>query len=132
MVLTFLVAALLTGGILSLLASENPDGLEWSIAKVTGGAELKGNADGLHGSLAALQERLSFLPDYTFRKPEGMKPEISNNQPSSAEMGETRGNEKKAEGSRFGTSVAGIIGGLLTLGVVCLGGYLLKKRVHPV
>ena len=36
----FLLAALLTGGILSWFASERPDGLEWSIAKVTG-QELK-------------------------------------------------------------------------------------------
>ncbi|MFZ4855102.1 MAG: energy-coupling factor ABC transporter permease [Desulfuromonadaceae bacterium] len=34
--LGFLLAALLTGGILSWFASGHPDGLEWSIAKVTG------------------------------------------------------------------------------------------------
>lgn len=38
-VICFLIAALLTGGVLSRFASEQPDGLEWSIAKVTGRAE---------------------------------------------------------------------------------------------
>jgi cobalt/nickel transport system permease protein len=117
LVLAFLVLALLTGGIVSRFASENPDGLEWSITRVTGMEELKGPEEGLHGALATLQERLSFLPDYSFRKPvdvkEGTKPE-----------------EKKTEENKLGTSVAGIVGGLLTLGVAFLSGFLLKKRIH--
>ena len=44
--LSFLVAALLTGGIISWFASENPDGLEWAIAKVTGKEELTGPTTG--------------------------------------------------------------------------------------
>jgi len=35
-----MVVALLTGGVLSWLASANPDGLEWSIEKVIGRTEL--------------------------------------------------------------------------------------------
>jgi cobalt/nickel transport system permease protein len=41
----FLVMAILTGGVLSRLASERPDGLEWSIAKVTGKQPLKGGGE---------------------------------------------------------------------------------------
>jgi cobalt/nickel transport system permease protein len=115
-VLAFLVLALLTGGIVSRFASENPDGLEWSITRVTGREELKGPEEGLHGSLAAFQEKLSFLPDYSFRKP--------------AEVKEEKPEGKKAEGNKLGTGVAGIIGGLLTLGVAFLSGFLLKKSIH--
>lgn len=44
----FLLMAILTAGVLSRLASEHPDGLEWSIAKVTGKEQLKygGTTDG--------------------------------------------------------------------------------------
>jgi len=129
-VLAFLVIALLTGGIVSSFASKNPDGLEWSISKVTGMEELKGAEGGLHGSLAALQERLSFLPDYSFRKPVEVKLGASKNQSFQATMGEIKPEEKKTKGSKFGTSVAGIVGGLVTLGVVFLSGFLLKKRAH--
>lgn len=68
-VLAFLLAALLTGGIVSWFASKNPDGLEWAIARVTGKEELKGPGQGVHGMLASLQEKTAFLPDYSFRKP---------------------------------------------------------------
>ncbi len=37
---SFLLASLLIGGVLSWFVSENPDGLEWSIAKITGSPEL--------------------------------------------------------------------------------------------
>ena len=47
--LGFLVTALLSGGVLSWFASERPDGLEWSIAKVTG-QELKKDAKTVAGS----------------------------------------------------------------------------------
>ena len=67
--LAFLAAAVLTGGVFSWFASGDPDGLEWSIAKVTGKEELKGPEHGVHGVLAALQEKIAFLPDYSFRKP---------------------------------------------------------------
>ena len=35
-------AALFMGGILSHFASEDPDGLEWSLARITGSTELEG------------------------------------------------------------------------------------------
>lgn len=129
-VLAFLAVALITGGIVSLFASENPDGLEWSITRVTGMKELKGAQEGLHGPLSSLQERISFLPDYTFRKQVEVKPEAVGNQSSHAIMGETKPEDKKTEVNKLGTSVAGIVGGLLSLGVSFLSGFLLKKRIH--
>ncbi len=106
----FFAAALLTGGFVSWFASENPDGLEWAIAKVTGAEEFAASQDGLHARLAALQESLAFLPEYTFKKP-AQQPE----------------NVAGVE-SPLGTSVAGIVGGLLTLAIAFLGGILLRKK----
>jgi cobalt/nickel transport system permease protein len=71
----FLAAALLLGGVVSWFASKRPDGLEWSIAKVSGHA-------------------------------------------ASAEADATRG----------ATSLAGIGGGLVTLGAVSAAGWALRRR----
>ncbi|MGB9082465.1 MAG: energy-coupling factor ABC transporter permease, partial [Desulfuromonadaceae bacterium] len=66
-----LAVTLLTGGFVSRFASEKPDGLEWAISEVTGQKELTGPKHGIHGALALLQKKLSFLPDYSFGKPAG-------------------------------------------------------------
>ena len=108
----FLALALVTGGFISWFASEKPDGLEWSIKKVTGKEELDSAKDGLHGRLAALQEKLAFLPDYNFKKPVEKIPEAGG----------------KKEESRLGASVAGVVGALLTLGLAVLIGFILRKR----
>ena len=108
----FLALALLTGGLVSWFASEKPDGLEWAIAKVSGTEELAEPEQGLHAKLAALQESVAFLPDYTFQKPT-QQPE----------------NEAGTE-SPLGTSVAGIVGGLMTLAMALLSGILLRKSVR--
>jgi len=113
----FLVAAFLTGGIVSWFASKNPDGLEWAIARVTGNVELKGPGQGLHGALSALQKKTAFLPDYSFKKPTGPK------------MGsQPEGEKKKDEGGKLGTSVAGLIGTLMVLALAFLSGFVLKRR----
>lgn len=59
---------LFIGGGLSLVASSNPDGLEWSIQKVTGSTEVEidsKNADAVDGA-AKIQEKTAILPDYAF------------------------------------------------------------------
>ncbi len=61
----FAVAALLVGGGLSLLASSNPDGLEWSIERLTSSTELEAEGD-IYDSSSSLQDSLSFLADYGF------------------------------------------------------------------
>ena len=53
--------------VLSWFASTNPDGLEWSMAKVSGKEELEAGS-GVHRGLGALQEKTAFLPDYGFKK----------------------------------------------------------------
>ena len=55
----------LVGGILALFASAFPDGLEWSMEKVAGTAELE-SSGGIYSVFAGIQEKLSFLPDYAF------------------------------------------------------------------
>ncbi len=109
-----LTAALVIGGAFSWFASTHPDGLEWSIAKVTGKEELAGAQAGLRARLARFQEKTAFLPDYGFKSPatEAAGTEPAPSWPSVS----------------GGTSIAGIAGGLLTLGLVCLVGFGLKSR----
>ena len=107
LLIAFLAAALLTGGIVAWFASELPDGLEWAIAAVTGAEELPAAAYGTHDALAALQHKLAFLPDYALPAP-----------------GDTDRDR------RLGTSLSGIVGGLATL-ALCLGiGVLLRQRTR--
>jgi cobalt/nickel transport system permease protein len=109
-----LVVSILTGGALSWFASIHPDGLEWAMFKTSGNEEMKAPAKGLHKSLALFQEKTAFLPGYGFKAEEG-KP------------------EKEAESGALwpavesGTSVAGLVGGVLTLLVAGLIGFGLKR-----
>ena len=111
----FLALALVTGGFVSWFASENPDGLEWSITKVTGKKELEGAKGGVHGLLGGLQEKTALLPDYTFKQTAGKSD-------AAPAPGETKA------GNRLGTSLAGVVGALLTLGLALLTGVVLRKR----
>lgn len=108
-----LVAAVLSGAAFSWFASTNPDGLEWSIGKVTGSEELDAADEGVYAASAELQEKTSFLPDYGFRQ--------------SAEAVEAEG-EVTWPSVDVGTSVAGLVGGALTLLLAALVGFVLRKR----
>ena len=111
-ILAFMALAIFSGGLLSLYASNNPDGLEWAISKASGQQELKAPQQGLHGFLSMAQEKTAFLPEYTFRK--------AGEKQSTAEVNinGSAGLEKSA---------AGILGGLMTLSIVGLGGALLAR-----
>jgi cobalt/nickel transport system permease protein len=110
-----LVAAAVVGGAVSWFASAYPDGLEWSVARATGQEELAGPDAGLHGKLAAVQEKTALLPDYGFKA--AAEPEAA----------ETAAPESWPA-VNAGTSVSGVVGGLLTLLVAGLIGYALKAR----
>lgn len=97
------LATVLTGGLLSWYASEHPDGLEWSMFKVSGQEELEAST-GIHHTLEGVQEKTAFLPDYGFK--------------------ETAENDS----GRFGTSVAGLVGGLLVMLIGIVIGLLLRNR----
>jgi cobalt/nickel transport system permease protein len=61
-----LLAAVVTGGALSWVASGDPDGLEWSIARATGAEEVEAPEEGTHALAAQLQEKTALMPDYAF------------------------------------------------------------------
>ncbi|GBU27343.1 cobalamin biosynthesis protein CbiM [Treponema sp. R8-4-B8] len=82
------VITLITGGLLSLFVSSHPDGLEWSIKKITGSTEIEKENAFLNGA-ASIQEKTAFLPDYNF-----------------SNAGE--------EGVAAGTTLSGILGGIFT------------------
>jgi cobalt/nickel transport system permease protein len=116
------VAAAIAGGALSWFASANPDGLEWAIFRTSGKAE-PASADPVHVSSALIQEKTAVLPDYGFKK--------------SGSFEETRpGPELPAKRSwpavDPGTSLSGLVGGALTLGMVFLIGFLVKRRMPQV
>jgi cobalt/nickel transport system permease protein len=108
-----LAASLLMGGMVSWFASSDPDGLEWSIQRTAGSAELP-SAGPVHAEMARIQSRTALLPDYDF--PAG---------------GETAESETAVvEPSQnwphvnAGVSASGIVGSLLVLVMAGLVGYL--------
>ena len=107
------VVALVVGGGLSLLASSNPDGLEWALFgnAEEGYAENMGLDEDDFGvsskaadTAGSIQEATSFLPDYAF---------ADNDTP-------------------VGTTVSGVVGSAMVAGVavvICLaGGFFRKKK----
>ena len=94
-------AAVVIAGGLSLLASAFPDGLEWSLQRLTGSTELEATSP-VQAFFARIQEWTALLPDYNFA----------------------------GSDAAVGTSAAGIIGAAVVLAVVILGVKLLKKAVH--
>ena len=67
MLFIFLTCAVLIGGGVSLCASTYPDGLEWSIEKVTGTTELE-STGAIYDTVASIQEKTAILPDYTLKE----------------------------------------------------------------
>ena len=59
------VCVVIAAGV-SLLASSNPDGLEWSIQKLTGSTELESSGK-IYEDLSNVQQSTSFLPDYALK-----------------------------------------------------------------
>lgn len=80
------IIAAVFAGIVSLFASAFPDGLEWSMEKVAGTAELE-RTGGAYDVAANIQETSSLLPDYAF----------------------------KGSDAAIGTSVSGIVGALIVV-----------------
>jgi cobalt/nickel transport system permease protein len=104
--------AIVTGGALSWFASAHPDGLEWSIAKVTGKGELPEQEHGIPAALKSVQEKTAFLPGYGF-KPPANEPKAKEEVPSWPNVD-------------AGTSVSGLIGGVLVLAMALGIGWLIR------
>ena len=91
------VATVIIAGGLSLLASQYPDGLEWSMEKVAGTAELEANG-GIYDIIGSIQNITSVLPDYAFKNSQ----------------------------SAIGTSFSGLVGAVIVLGVCVAACYSFK------
>jgi cobalt/nickel transport system permease protein len=105
-VVTILVAVLITW-----FSSSYPDGLEWALSGVTGKSHQESTGEGGHGFFESLQEKTAILPGYGFKAGEG-KPSMNDPWPA----------------VDAGTSIAGLIGGAMTLAIALLIGLSLKKR----
>lgn len=104
-----LVAVVVTGGLVSWFASTHPDGLEWAIARSTGGVSLPPSIDPVHNTAKHVQEKTAILPAYDFPGQE---------QPTAVVDEKTARN---AWGTpSVGTSVAGLAGGAASL-VLAMG-----------
>ena len=103
-IISLAVVTVFIGGALSLFASSNPDGLEWSMERVAGTSELE-SAYSVHETAAAIQETTSLLPDYSFANSE----------------------------SSLGTSVSGVAGSMMVV-VLSVGVALIitksRKKVN--
>ncbi len=96
-VAALLAAAAVTGGLLSLAASSDPDGLEWSMERVAETSEL--DAEGSAYEMAGrIQETTAVLPDYGWKDSE----------------------------SAAGTAFSGIAGGAVVI-LLCVGCSLLLR-----
>jgi cobalt/nickel transport system permease protein len=104
--------AVVAGGALSWFASNHPDGLEWSIEKITGKGTLPEEGRGVPAALKRVQERTAFLPGYGFRSP-GNAPGAKEDAPSRAP-------------ADAGTSVSGLIGGILVLLIAFAVGWAIR------
>lgn len=106
------VTALVVGGGLSLAASANPDGLEWSLF---GSAETGGNmgldeedygvSSAAADTAASIQEKTALLPDYAFKQSD----------------------------SPVGTSVSGVVGSALVAAfaaLICLAGGFFRRKTR--
>ncbi len=115
----FLVVALALGGMGAWIASENPDGLEWSVAKITGVPEPESPQTGVEAALGRLQQKSALLPGYGFRDETARTAERSDAQ---------GGSTNRAGSDRLGKSLAGVMGGAITLALALLVGFALKLR----
>ena len=108
-----IIAVIIVGGALSWFASSNPDGLEWSMEKTAGTAELEATGD-MHKTLSNIQNKTAFLPDYSFKVSE------------TETKDETSANEEAWPAVSAGTSVSGIVGGAMTLVLATLVGFVIS------
>jgi len=103
-IIFFAAAAIVIGCVLSLFASEYPDGLEWSIERTTErvfGVETKIETEGAIFEVAEdIQENTAFLPDYAFAS-----------DPDNA----------------AGVSLSGIIGAIITFVLAGMTGLIITK-----
>jgi cobalt/nickel transport system permease protein len=109
-------AAVVIGGGLSWFSSSLPDGLEWSVKKTAGVEHPERSGGDVHSALRSLQERTAAMPDYAI--PAGRS--------ESSGDGGLDGGSGPNPGS--GRSLAGIVGGFLSLLLAVAVGYAFRGR----
>jgi cobalt/nickel transport system permease protein len=98
--LGIIILSVIIAGGLSLLASSNPDGLEWSVFNIIGNGNEPTSLSGqVHTFFTNLQEKISILPDYNFK-----------------------------DSGNIGTSIAGIIGAVITMALAFSIGLIIKRK----
>lgn len=114
-ILTLVIAVAVIAGGLSLLASSNPDGLEWSLfgngdagysENLALDEEDYGISSGISDKASAIQEKTAFLPDYAF---------VNDSE------------------NPLGTSVSGLVGSAIVAVlafVLCLGAKSFRKKTE--
>lgn len=120
------VLVLFTGSVFSWFASAYPDGLEWSIGKVTGKEELQGSEHGIAGTLGRIQEKTAFRPDYTFKNPS----EVTGTTEKDSETAVKRESETTWPSVDPGTSASGFVGAFIVLLLAGGLGFVLTRRQH--
>lgn len=99
------MSAALLAGAASWFSSANPDGLEWSIMKVTGKPELEREATAVSETLEKVQKKTSIFPGY-----------------GSLESG----NPEVMTGGTAGNGLPGLVGGAITFVLVFGAGALIR------
>ncbi|MBN2530446.1 MAG: energy-coupling factor ABC transporter permease [Deltaproteobacteria bacterium] len=108
--------AVLVGAVVSWFASGQPDGLEWSMEKTSGSAELESPDTAVYSTAADVQKKVSFLPDY----------KLPNNDETVTVENENTASSWPAVD--VGTSLSGIVGIALTLLLAGLIGLGIRRR----
>jgi cobalt/nickel transport system permease protein len=113
-VIGFMLAAVIIGGFVSWFAAGNPDGLEWSISKVAGTAELGGEGH-IQQGLDEIQNKTALFPGYSLKE----------------SASEGKDSTTDALIAKAATSASGLVGGAVTLALAVLLGFaafLYRKR----
>jgi len=111
---TLVVFTVIIAAGLSLLASDLPDGLEWSYAERPDQPDFEAavsNNDSRITAVDDLQSKYSLLPDYSAR---------------ASKLGEV--SEQQADLGAGWTSFAGVVGSAVTMAVIWLTAWILRKR----
>jgi cobalt/nickel transport system permease protein len=111
---TLAVFGIIVGAGLSLLASDLPDGLEWSYAERPDQPDFESSVSNPDSRISAVddfQSKYSPLPDYSVR---------------ASKLGEVA--EQQADVGAGWTSFAGVVGSLVTMAAIWLTALLLRRK----
>ena len=106
----FIAITIITAVGLTKYVSSLPDGLEWSIEKTAGVAELENPDNTVHSKLDDIQTKTSFLPEYNFKESENTD-EI---------------HKSSLFNEDIGTPISGIVGAIFVFILIISIGFIIK------